>query len=435
MATGPRYASEGESFSIADPAEVWVMEIVGKGAGELGAVWVARRIPDGMVCAHANQARITTFPLDDPDSALYADDTISFARAKGLYPDDAPDDLFSFSDAYDPVTFEGARFCEARVWSFFGDVVSQAFSEQYLDYASGHNLTNRMPLWVAPAAKLSLADVEAHMRNTFQGTPLTMAADVGAGGYAGPQRAHPLTWAAPSEPGATYLNERPIGTQQTGWNFVASLRSWAAEGAKGVIWFGVDDSSTTARFPVYGCSSAAPEGWAGAGAQDGVVPPMMTFDMGQAFTVFNLVANLAYTRWTDAYPTIEAAAVKSTAAFAEGLNATDAQLLELEASGGDVVAAATAFTTASGTSLLKEWTALFGSLFVALRDGYSIADDPNDLACGCSVGNGPYSGDWYDRIAADTGDHLKVPPDEAAKAAKIAPKFKTRSKLSLKALR
>jgi dipeptidase len=213
------------------------------------------------------------------------------------------------------VTFEGARFCEGRVWTFFGNVTSEAWAEEYLDYASGHNLTNRMPLWVQPAAKISLAEVEHHMRNTFQHTPLDMSIDVGAGGGASAQRNHPLTWSAPSFPGATYLNERPIGTQQTGWNFVASLRPWMPDGLKGVLWFGVDDSSTTARFPVYGSSTATPAGWGGAGAQDGVVPPMMTFNMKQAFTVFNLVANLAYTRWSEAFPIVEQQAKDSTASF------------------------------------------------------------------------------------------------------------------------
>jgi dipeptidase len=163
------YASEGESFSIADAAEVWLMEIVGKGSAALGAVWVAVKVPDGYVSAHANQARITTFAWDDPNEALYAADVATFAVAQGLYPSDAPRDGFSFSDVYDPVTFEGARLCEARVWSFFGNVTSDAWAQEYLDYASGHNLTNRMPLWVQPSAKLDVAAVEHHMRNTYQG--------------------------------------------------------------------------------------------------------------------------------------------------------------------------------------------------------------------------------------------------------------------------
>jgi dipeptidase len=163
------YASEGESFSVADANEVWLMEIVGKGSVESGAVWVAVRVPDGYVSAHANQARITTFAWDDSEQAMYSSDVASFAQAQGLYPSDASQEDFSFSDVYDPVTFEGARFCEARVWSFFGNVTSNAWAQTYLDYASGYNLTNRMPLWVQPSEKLSVAAVEHHMRNTYQG--------------------------------------------------------------------------------------------------------------------------------------------------------------------------------------------------------------------------------------------------------------------------
>ena len=250
------YASEGESFSIADPNEVWVMEIIGKGKNELGAVWVARKIPDGYVSGHANQARITTFPLHSPDECIYAEDVVTFAQEKGYYPETAAAEDFSFSDVYDPVTFEGARFCEARVWSFFGNITSKAWADSYEDYALGYNLTNRMPLWVEPTKKLSLEDVQNHMRNHFENTALTMAEDVGAEGYASPYRSHPLTW---ENGGKTYINERPIGTQQTGWNFVAQLRSSMPRQFSGILWFGVDDAATTARFPVYGCATSTPK--------------------------------------------------------------------------------------------------------------------------------------------------------------------------------
>lgn len=164
------YASTGESFSIADQSELWYMELIGKGRIAKGAVWVARRVPDGYVTGHANQARITTFPLNDPDNCLYSDDVVSFAKENGLYS--GRDEDFSFSDVYDPVTFEGARFCEARVWSFFSSVMGQEWSNQYLDYAEGYNLTNRMPLWVKPSKKLSPEDVMQAMRNHYEGTAL-----------------------------------------------------------------------------------------------------------------------------------------------------------------------------------------------------------------------------------------------------------------------
>jgi dipeptidase len=293
------YASEGESFSIIDNNEAWVMELIGKGNYEKGAVWVAQKLPQGAVSAHANQARITTFPQDSPEECLYSKDVVSFAKDIGLYPKDASDADFSFSDVYDAVTFSGARFCDARVWSFFGDIMGQEWADQYLDYAMGANLTNRMPLWVSPPAKVSATDVMGHMRNHYENTKLSMDGtqfpDVGATFDAVPVRAHPLTWT--DSKGDEYLNERPIATQQTGWNFVAQSRSWMPKELSGLLWFGVDDSATTVRFPVYGSVTRVPLAFAGKGAQDGVTPPMMEFDDERAFDVFNLMANWVYSRW------------------------------------------------------------------------------------------------------------------------------------------
>ncbi|CAE7843329.1 unnamed protein product, partial [Symbiodinium microadriaticum] len=281
-------------------------------------------------------ARITTFPLQDPENCLYSTDVISFARDIGLYPQDAANEDFSFSDVYDAVTFSGARyvcismyqsnladhpkdsfpffaivyyyntsFCDARVWSFFGDIMGKEWADQYEDYALGYNLTNRMPLWVKPPQKITLKDTMKHMRNHYEGTSLDMGgeefSDVGASFSYTPVRAHPLTWTSGCK---EYLNERPIATQQTGWNFVAQSRKWMPAELSGLLWFGVDDSATTVRFPVYGSVKRVPAAFAGAGAQDGVTPPLMTFDMQSAFSVFNLVANWAYSRWDLMYPDV-----------------------------------------------------------------------------------------------------------------------------------
>jgi dipeptidase len=215
------YASEGESFSIGDQNEVWIMEIIGKGNYEKGAVWVAQRVPAGYITAHANQARITTFPLNDPENCLYSPDVVSFARKIGIYPENQPDSEFSFSDIYDAVTFDGARFCEARVWSIFSAVMGQDWSNEYLDYAQGQNLTHRMPLFVKPAngKKVSLSDTMEYMRSHYENSALDMSgnsfSDVGAVTYS-IYRAHPISWTSTVQPDGTqgttpigYIHERP----------------------------------------------------------------------------------------------------------------------------------------------------------------------------------------------------------------------------------
>jgi len=207
------YYSSGESFSIADKNEVWIMEMIGKGPGNKGALWVARKIPDGYISAHANQARITTFPLNDPENCLYAEDVISFARDKGWYT--GKDEDFSFSDTYAPLDFTAARFCESRVWSFFSKVNKDM--DKYLDYAMGYNLENRMPLWIKPDNKISVQDMMRFMRDHFEDTPMDMTRDIGAGPYRMPYRWRPLTWQVHDQ---TYFNERAVATQQTGFSFI-----------------------------------------------------------------------------------------------------------------------------------------------------------------------------------------------------------------------
>ena len=294
------YYSEGESFSISDPNEVWIMEMIGKGTKMVpvgkgknrkmvnvnkGAVWVARRVPDGYICGHANQARITTFPKNDTANCLYAKDVISFARQMGYYSGD--DNDFSFSDTYAPVNFEGARFCEARVWSGFRKVADNM--DQYEDYIKGENLKHRMPLWVKVRKKLTIQDVIGLMRDYFQGTDLDMTKDIGAGPYQCIVRWRPLTWEVD---GKTYFNERAISTQQTGFSFVAQSRSWLPNPIGGILWFGVDDTYSTVYSPMYCGITKVPESYAvGNGS-------MMEFSETSGFWIFNQVSNFAYTVMT-----------------------------------------------------------------------------------------------------------------------------------------
>ncbi|MEI7981638.1 MAG: C69 family dipeptidase, partial [Bacteroidota bacterium] len=285
------YASEGESFSISDANEAWILEMIGKGEGQLGAVWVARRIPDGFICGHANQARITTFPLNDPENCIYAKDVISFARSKGWF--DGKDEEFSFSDTYAPVSFSGARACEARVWAMFNRVNSNM--GQYQDYAMGHLVkgrwgytTNRMPLWVKPDKKVTVHDVMNLMRDHYEGTKMDMNNDIGAGPFRAPYRWRPMTWKSDS---IDYVHERATSTQQTGFVFVAQSRSWLPDPIGGIHWFGVDDTYTMVFSPMYCGMTKIPKAYQ-VGNGD-----MLHFSPTSAFWAFNLVTNWAYTKY------------------------------------------------------------------------------------------------------------------------------------------
>src|SRR6056297_621669 len=301
------YYSTGESFSIADPNEVWILEMIGKGKEDKGALWVARKIPDGKVSAHANQARIRQFPLANNSNSItfsdidkihnpeintvYSDDVISFAREKGWY--NGRDKDFSFSDTYAPVGFGGARFCEVRVWSFFKEVHDDM--DQFMEYVKGHDLDNRMPLWIEPNRKISAHDVMNFMKDHLEGTELDMRKDFGAGPFERPYRWRPLTWEVD---GKTYCNERATATQQTGFSFVAQLKSWMPDPVGGVNWFSVDDADFTVYVPILCGITDVPESYA-VGNGD-----IMDFEWDAAFWGFNMVSNFAYTRYNLMHPEI-----------------------------------------------------------------------------------------------------------------------------------
>ena len=252
------YASSGETFSIADTEEAWIMDLVGKGPGNKGIVWVARRIPDGYICAHANQSRITTFPQNDPDNTLFAPDVISYAREMGWFEGEDAD--FSFRDAYNPLDFGGVRGCDARAWSAFNILCDGQFTvqengteavypaENWLNYAMGYELDSEMPLWVKPSRKITMKNVADVMRDHYEGTPMDMRTDIGAGGNACPYRWRPMDF---SWDGKTYVNERAIATQQTGFWFVAQARGWLPDVIGALVWFGCDDAATSYLTPIY----------------------------------------------------------------------------------------------------------------------------------------------------------------------------------------
>ena len=303
------YPSEGESFSIADANEAWVMDLVGKGPDNKGIVWVARRIPDGYICAHANQARITRFPLNDPENCLYAPDVISFAREQGWFS--GADEEFSFREAYNPLDFGGARACDARAWSAFNILCDGVFvyeengvevsrpATDWTEYALGHDLTGEMPLFVKPSRKITAKDVADVMRDHFEGTPLDMTQDIGAGGNALPYRWRPMHfWWNSKE----YANERAIATQQTGFWFVAQARGWLPDEVGALVWFGTDDAATSYLTPIYVSTKRVPE-CLRVGNGD-----MLHYSPTSQFWICNRIAQACYKMYNVMAPTVRCAA-------------------------------------------------------------------------------------------------------------------------------
>uniref|UniRef100_A0AB33J9G1 Dipeptidase n=1 Tax=Prevotella sp. GTC17260 TaxID=3236796 RepID=A0AB33J9G1_9BACT len=289
------YNSGGETFTICDPNEAWIMEMMGKGPGSKSVVWVAQRIPDDAICAHANQSRIGKFDMKDKANVMYSKDVVSFAVSKGWYDGKKAD--FSWKEVYAKPDFSGRRFCDARVWSFFNRF--KAGFERYLPWAEGKDPNAEdMPLWVIPDKKLSLQDVEAAMRDHYEGTALaTDSADMGGGIWQMPYRPTPLMFKVD---GKEYFNERPVSTQQTGFSYVAQLRGWLPREIGGILWFGNDDGNMVAYTPVYCGNKIQPNCYNTPGTD------AVTFSMDNAFWVCNWVSNMVYPRYSQMFPELKA---------------------------------------------------------------------------------------------------------------------------------
>ena len=286
------FCSEGETFTICDPNEAWIMEMMGKGPGSKGVVWVAVRIPDDAICAHANQSRIRTFDQKDKKNVMFSKDCIKFARSKGWFT--GKDKDFSFCDVYAAPTFSGRRACEARVWSFFnrfGDM------DKYLPYVEGKvKDAEPMPLWIVPNKKVSLQDLEASMRDHYEGTPFDLGNDLGQGVWEMPYRPTPLSFKVD---GKSYFNERPVSTQQTAFSYVSQMRSWLPRQIGGVLWFGNDDGNMVAYTPIYCGNTVQPECYNTPGAD------AVTFSDKNAFWVCNWVSNMVYPRYSQMFPSLK----------------------------------------------------------------------------------------------------------------------------------
>ena len=395
------YYSGGESFTIADPNEVWIMEMIGKGTGVKGAVWVAVRIPDDCIAAHANQSRIHQFDLNDKENCMYSPDVISFAREKGYFNGKNKD--FSFADAYAPADFSALRFCEARVWSFYRK--HNAEMDKYLSYIMGET-KEPMPLYIKPDKKVSLQDIQNDMRDHYEGTPLDMTKDLGAGAYNSPYRPSPLTFKVD---GQECFNERPISTQQSAFTFVAQMRSNLPNAVGGILWFGLDDANMIAYVPVYCCTDRVPDCFAGDKGSDGV-----TFSWDNSFWVCNWISNMIYPRYGLMIDDLRAVQSRLEKGFFDAQADVEKKAVELYES--DPVQAKkylTDYTVASAENMHKEWRKLGEFLIVKYNDIVvkKVKDgqfERTENGIGAFPNRPGYPEDYNRKVIKETGDRYKM---------------------------
>ena len=356
------YASSGETFSIADPNEVWLMELIGKGKAEKGAVWVATRVPDDCIAAHANQSRFTTINFKDKENWMWSKDVVSFARKQGYF--EGKDKDFNFQEAYAPYDFSGLYVCEARVWSFFRHFSDDM--DKYFDFASGKTFVEtggkyageRMPLYIKPNHKVSAQELKDCMRDQYEGTPLDITQGPDAGPWNSKLRHGSLTFQLDS---VNYWYERPIATQQTAWSFVAQMRGYESAKAGGILWFGVDDAASTVYMPIYSTITEVPE-CLKEGNGD-----LYTYSPTSAWWTYNIVANWAYTKYSAMMPDIK----KVQAAWEDKFNAQVAVVDEAVAglSATDKTAWLTKYSLLQAEKSHQAWKELGIYLFVKYLDG------------------------------------------------------------------
>ncbi len=392
------YASSGESFSIADPDEVWVMELIGKGKADKGAVWVARRVPDGYISGHANHARIHKFPLKDKET-LYSADVIDFARKQGYFS--GKDQDFDFSRAY-AITDAGAlRGCDARVWAYFNRFADKGSMDQYIPWIM-EGRGEPMPLWVKPAKALAANDLKDMMRDHFEGTLLDMNNDIGAGPFDCPYRWRPMEYTVD---GQTYTHERAIATQQTGFSFVADMNKNRHEATKGILWFGVDDANTCVYVPVFSSNTTVPK------SLDEKTADLLTLSWDSMFWVNNYVANQAYNRYSQMIPDI-----RRVQGELENELSTRVAGLDSELAGKDLAAASVHLnnlTDVAAENVTKRYKDLGDYLFVKFLDGNIKKEKDGQFersADGMPVQPtfGGYNERYFRSIVNDAGERLKV---------------------------
>ena len=413
------YASGGESFAISDPNEVWLLEMISKGEREIGSVWVARKVPEGFVCGTANQARIRTWPRDDPENNRWSKDVVDVARRAGLF--NGTDEEFSFSDTYNPVSAAGPRVSEIRVWNFFRQVTEEAgFEDKYLNYVKGQDPTNRFPLFAKVKRKVSLNDTMWYMRSHFQDTYFDGSKDVGAGSSKSFFRRRPLMW---QHDGRGYVNERTVAVQQSGWHFVAQGRpNYPSE--MSILWFGLDDASLSPHTPIYYSASRASKHW-----QDGYGSATEWED--SAFWAYNSVANFVYPRYEYTHGVVQQKIIQIEKEYFEMVKNTDSVVLQMIQSGNKkgAVEKMTSFSENLCDKIVATWFSLWKQLMVTFRDGFIVSPQKpahaRDLPIAKVVEPG-YDDDWYARIIHDTKDHYCVSNcNSAADANEVLPALPT----------
>ncbi len=394
------YNSEGETFSICDPNEAWIMEMQGTGAGSKGVVWVAMRIPDDAICAHANQSRIGKFNVKDKKNVLYSKNVISYARKMGWF--NGKDSEFSWKNTYAFPDFSGRRFCDARVWSFFNHYADDF--DRYLPWALGKDKdAEDMPLWIVPNRKLSVADVENGMRDHYEGTALALdTTSIGGGVYEMPYRPTPLTFTVD---GKQYFNERPISTQQTAFTFVSQLRSWLPREIGGVLWFGNDDANMVAYTPVYCGNTVQPACYNTKGAD------AVTFSSDNAFWLCNMVSNMVYPRYSQLFPELKTVRDSLETSYFANQISIEKQAADLYQT--DKAAALKLLNNYSNTKadeMLASWKRLATRIIVKYNDMAVKKEKDGKLLQ--SVTRPGYPASFGRKLVKETGDWYAVPVEK-----------------------